>query len=1552
MSNQTYNRCSKVLRILPLLILLSFGRSSAQMMQQTPVTDSVNYAIGGYYQALPPDYEANSGKKYPLLIFIHGIGELGDGSQQELPQLLLHGIPKVIDRNKFPAHFTVNNETFSFIVISPQYKRNYRDPESVKSLIDYCVRKYRVDESRIYLTGLSMGGGISWVYAKQQGYSNRIAALLTVCGNTDASAAGIANIAATNLPVWATHNQFDNIVPSSNSVNWITGLNAYLPAITPRSILNIFPVSGHDAWSKTYSPDYKPDGVNVYEWMLSYKRNNATLPGNQPPLVSAGSDITLTLPANLTTLSGTASDADGSIATYSWSKLTGPSGASIGSPASATTPIAGLVEGAYTFRLTVQDNKGATSYDDVNVTVNGALNKLPEAHAGADLSVTLPVPGVTLNGSGTDPDGTIQLYRWAKVSGPAGGTIVSPNTAITSFSALTAGTYILKLTVTDNAGASASDDVKIIVNPAPVNLFVNAGNDTVIYKNQTRPDTAFLNGNAAAGAFLWSRISGPGNVAIAAPNLKRTQVTGLTEGVHRFVLTLNDIISDTVQIEVKDWQKKNVTPCRPGGGKSFVLTANSLIYSPYINRDNVVREKVMGGDTLFIKGGTYTGIELGDFGGAPGCPVSIMAKDAPVIIKDGFFRIGWRDSNVVQHTIIDGTTLRSKNIPYAFIMDNSHRALGAIGHANLVAGWVSNFVLKGYRSFNTGILQIKLDAKEKPFGRYDKFMQKRIVITDNFINHATTEGLYIGHTGSNGGQAGNPYGPPPRMDSVEITNNIVMNCGWDGIQLANSRSGNVIKNNFVYRTGLANEPAQRAGIIMGANSSGAIDSNIIINAQGTGFQSFGYGLVSFRGNIVDSVLANDEITDGTYQSFVSTVPEVNTPMSVHNIGNLISRVRRSYIRIADNTNRMLPGRTADNIFIHPTETNSDRLIVDNANGVKENNVIVNSFPFKFVNISLAARGAILTMQQGETAKSFDNTGEAVKWLFSRLHNPEIPNVAPIANAGSDKHITLPKDSIHLNGLATDEDGTVVRTVWQKVSGPVQGNLADSLASVAIARELVAGIYRFSFKVTDNDGAIHSDTVAVTVLPAIAAPNAAPLVNAGPDLEITLPVDSIRLSGTATDTDGFISSYKWRKVAGPLQYSFDQISSSHTGISGLVAGVYQFELTATDNVGVAVSDTVRVLVNACLPLPNTPPTAHAGDDAVITLPANSLVLAGSGTDNDGHIVDYAWTKIAGPSSITFVNSAQPGTTVKDLVAGVYKLALTVFDEIGSSGTDTMTLFVQPEPVNKAPIVNAGDDITLTLPLDSLSLIGTASDADGRVESFVWSQISGSGGHANLIANKAVGQVSSLRVGNHQYVLTVIDNMGAVARDTVMVRVNAPAKPMVKINAGLDRIIPFPYDSVNLHAATENPLSLKLAYQWTTLSGPGGYSFTKSNSDRTGLTSLKEGKYVLKCEAIDKFGITYSDTLEVRVNYTQEPRLSVFPNPAISTVNVRIEANTKNAQTFIVIYNEVGKVMHVEEFTRTQSEMIRTVNVAQLPPGIYIIEAAVDINRKQAVKFLKN
>src|SRR5215204_629670 len=94
------------------------------------------------------------------------------------------------------------------------------------------------------------------------------------------------------------------------------------------------------------------------------------VPVNQAPTVNAGTDQTIVLPASSVTLTGTASDPDGSIASYSWSKVSGPAGGTITSPSSSSTTVTGLVQGSYTFRLTVTDNQGATGTSDVNVTVN------------------------------------------------------------------------------------------------------------------------------------------------------------------------------------------------------------------------------------------------------------------------------------------------------------------------------------------------------------------------------------------------------------------------------------------------------------------------------------------------------------------------------------------------------------------------------------------------------------------------------------------------------------------------------------------------------------------------------------------------------------------------------------------------------------------------------------------------------------------------------------------------------------------------------------------------------------------------------------------------------------------------------------------------------------------------------------------------------------------------------------------------------------------------------------------------------------------------------
>src|SRR5439155_23536998 len=109
---------------------------------------------------------------------------------------------------------------------------------------------------------------------------------------------------------------------------------------------------------------------------------------------------------------------------------------------------------------------GTTGTDDVTVTVNPAPNQAPTANAGSNITLTLPTNSTTLTGSGTDADGTIASYAWSKINGPATFTIANANAATTGLSNLVQGVYTFRLTVTDNSGATATDDVTVTVNAA------------------------------------------------------------------------------------------------------------------------------------------------------------------------------------------------------------------------------------------------------------------------------------------------------------------------------------------------------------------------------------------------------------------------------------------------------------------------------------------------------------------------------------------------------------------------------------------------------------------------------------------------------------------------------------------------------------------------------------------------------------------------------------------------------------------------------------------------------------------------------------------------------------------------------------------------------------------------------------------------------------------------------------------------------------------------------------------------------------------------------
>lgn len=363
-------------------LLFSFFLSLSGMAQtHTPKYVSMCSKSNAYYEYLPQGYDPNGSTTYPLILFMTGIGEFGSGSAAQLPYVLKWGVPKLINDGKFPTSFTSGGQTHRFIVITPQFlKGSEPKPDDMNTVLNYIVAHYKVNLSRIYITGLSYGGGLSFAYAGRNAtYAARIAAIVPTASpiplptetGYDTIYARSRVIAAANIPVWATHNSGDTPDSAARTIAYIDNINQ-APAPNPLAKKTIFAVGGHDSWTKTYDLNFRENGYNIFEWMLLYQKGSTPPPPNQAPTANAGVDKTITLPANSVTLSGAGTDSDGNITAYNWTKVSGPTEGTITSPTAATTTITGLAQGIYTFRLMVSDNVSAKGVDDVKVTVKFA----------------------------------------------------------------------------------------------------------------------------------------------------------------------------------------------------------------------------------------------------------------------------------------------------------------------------------------------------------------------------------------------------------------------------------------------------------------------------------------------------------------------------------------------------------------------------------------------------------------------------------------------------------------------------------------------------------------------------------------------------------------------------------------------------------------------------------------------------------------------------------------------------------------------------------------------------------------------------------------------------------------------------------------------------------------------------------------------------------------------------------------------------------------------------------------------------------------------------
>jgi len=184
-----------------------------------------------------------------------------------------------------------------------------------------------------------------------------------------------------------------------------------------------------------------------------------------------------------------------------------------------------------------------------------------------------------------------------------------------------------------------------------------------------------------------------------------------------------------------------------------------------------------------------------------------------------------------------------------------------------------------------------------------------------------------------------------------------------------------------------------------------------------------------------------------------------------------------------------------------------------------------------------------------------------------------PPKPPVAEAGNPQTIQLPVNNSTLTGSGISTNGGITDYLWSFVSGPGVPVIGQPTSASTNVTGMVEGVYHFQFKVTDAAGLTGTDTTSVTVLAALIPP----VANAGDSQTIQLPTNTGTLTGSGTTINGNITGYLWTLISGPNVPGISQSNAATTGITGLTAGTYYFQLQVTDNANLTGLDTVAVRV---------------------------------------------------------------------------------------------------------------------------------------------------------------------------------------------------------------------------------------------------------------------------------------------------------------------------------------------------------------------------------------
>jgi PKD repeat protein len=939
-------------------------------------------------------------------------------------------------------------------------------------------------------------------------------------------------------------------------------------------------------------------------------------PPNTAPVVNAGTNQTITLPADAV-LDATVSD-DGlpnppGALTTAWSMISGPAPVGFQNAGAVDTRATFTTAGTYLLRLSATDGS-LFAADTIEITVEPAppppppTNTAPIVDAGSPQAVTLPADAIldaTVSDDGLPNPPAALVTTWSLVSGPAAVTILNASAVDTRATFTVAGTYWLRLTANDGA-LSASDSIQVTVTPPPpanTAPVVSAGAAQTI----TLPADAFLDGTVSddgqpnpPGALTtsWSLASGPAAVAFENPANAYTRATFSTAGTYVLRLTASDgalSASSTVQITVQATPVASTVERRIALGTDDAEESATGVFN-YASADL---------ELVYDTSNQWVGLRFTNVTVPPGAVVSraYLQFEAKEIQSEA-------TSLTIRGQAADN--------PATFLMAN---AVSTRPRTTSAASWApAPWAILNEAGANQRTVDLSPVIQEI-VNRPGWLSGNAMVILINGTGHRTAwafEGkaasaplLHI-EAGS-----GSPPPPPPPVNAAPVVD--------AGPAQTIALPADAILDGTVSDDGLPNPPGALTttwSLVSGPaavtfQNANAVDTRATFTVDGT---------YSLRLTASDGALSSSATVQITVQS---TLPP--------------TAMDRRIAASSDDAEESATGVL--------TLNSSDlELVFDGSN---------QWVGMRFTNVTIP-RGAAVTRAHIQ----FETNGA----------NSEVTSLT-IRGQAADNPATFSTSSIVSTRPRTTAAATWSPAAWAVLNEAGANQRTPDLS--AVIQEIVnrPGWASGNSMVILINGTGHRTAWAFDGL-AAGAPllhieagdppppvNAAPVVSAGPAQTVTLPADAV-LDGTVTD-DGLPAppalTTTWSLASGPAAVTFLNASAVDTRATFTVAGTYSLRLTASDG-ALSSSATVQITVQSTPPPVTTiERRIAAGTDDAEESTAGTLVLTSSDLEmvNDGvdQLVGMRFTSLTIPRGATitkawiqFQNAVLQSTTTNLVIQG--------------------------------------------------------------------------------------------------------------------------------------------------------------------------------------------------------------------------------------------------------------------------------------------------------------